>query len=142
MRLKVSLTAFKIEHIVTAFEDFKDVTNNGQHSQLEGHALVALNMNDGILKLFHPETESSTGHIDVYYKPRTSNNWLQTYDLSPVTGENIRHRWPSGFANLFSVISAVEKHLESMGEYIPLLDLKLNPIMTSAVHSRLQHVCR
>lgn len=115
--LKVDLQEYSVAE-VTESDEFQ-MTNNGQHVQLEGHALVRVmhqDANEVWVHLLHPETSSQTGHADIIAELQNQGlGFAQLYEyghMRPLgVGESVDRLWPTGYLCLGGVLNAAKAHL-------------------------------
>ncbi|MCE9628784.1 MAG: hypothetical protein K8Q91_02190 [Candidatus Vogelbacteria bacterium] len=121
MYYKANLVTGQVEPIGRDHQsvwDYPGVKGNGQHFQLPGHALVEWTGDDR-MKLWHPETDQTSGHVDIWYEHerRDGKNGIRIanygdHELTFSSEGQLKYSWPSGGWSLIRVIDAVESHLQ------------------------------
>ncbi|NUM25266.1 MAG: hypothetical protein HUU49_01415 [Candidatus Buchananbacteria bacterium] len=130
MFFRVNLATLEVERLnVRNLSEVPGVKSNGQHYQLEGFALVEVRTPSCEMLLFHPETQSSSGHIDVTYRPQRHDGAygvdMQMYthgcELDFANDHSFQYHWPSGQWHLLMAIDAIEQFLKQEIGYTPHL---------------------
>jgi hypothetical protein len=132
MKFTVNLETYQVGEVDphADWNQLEGVGNNTQHSQLPGHALVEVTVPHVEFRLLHPDTDHSTGHVDIYYAPYRSDNksgvsiraYQHGVEIKDFYGDQYRlPQWPTGGWNLFRTIDAVEQHMAEKYGYQPVL---------------------
>lgn len=130
MFLKVNRRTLEVERLnVSHLSEVPGTTNNGQHEQLDGHVLVKVHFPSGNMLLLHSDTEPSTGHVDLIYRPHRSDHEYGVEILRDSHSEPLRfsddsavkHAWPDGQWHLLRTIDAIEQFLATEIGYQPVL---------------------
>ena len=123
MKFKINLETSAVEQLRCEFEEIPDISFNGQHFQLAGHALAEYEIQHQRIILYHPETEPTCGHYDVdVILSNTGDIKFRRYShFQEITLEKIDDRWPSGGWNLLQVIDAIEQFMTQEATYRPVL---------------------
>jgi len=119
-------------------EELDHVESNGQHVQRFGHVLAMWDGNE--IYLYHPHTKTETGHYDLAFV-REPIRLIRYSGGEQVILQELAGRlnslWPDGPEHLLEVLIVIEKMLEVMCPYCPI-------VLTWAVEgiSHKQHVHR
>lgn len=122
MKFKVHLKSLDVS--VLTPDDLRNVTNNGQHDQLNGQAIVDVRFGafGADLVLLHPTTPATTGHIDVAVEYRNGTPPIFVdYNRQRVNFSEQTPSWPTGVWSLIQVVLAIETYLEVEAGFPPLL---------------------
>lgn len=121
MKLKVNLRTGEVTRVEGEFKALPGIRNNSQHFQLDGHVLVGIGLTagEGHFNLLHPDTEASSGHVDVSVRyedtaPLTFH-YYSGYEQFVPASHHARQLdvWPSGPLSLIRTVLAIEEFLES-----------------------------
>ena len=130
MFLKMHRETFAIERLMVGhLSEVQGTTNNGQHDQLADHVLIEVRFPSGEMLLFHSDTEPSTGHIDLTYRPRRRDHeygveilrYGHSEPLRFNDNDAVKHAWPDGQWHLLRTIDAIEQFLAKEIGYSPVL---------------------
>lgn len=121
-RFKMSMATLEIAIVQGSFKSLPGVTDNSQHLQLRDHILVEIEVGERrelTFKLFHPETDASAGHVDMYYRPKRHDGregieirrYQHHEEVDFRESSTWQHCWPTGPWHLLMTIDALEKYL-------------------------------
>jgi len=128
MKFKVNLDTYEVKEVQGEWGKLEGIKYSTQHHYLPGHALVEVRLPSMEFRLWHPDTDHSTGHVDIFYMPERPENELGVIirpyqlglEIESFCGDRL-HAWPSGGWNLFRVIDAVEQFMAERLGYEPRL---------------------